>query len=120
MAAAMALPMPHMDPPPFHAYEEHEALPSYTEASARRTSSIESASVSPRELTTHTYQLKDSRGQTWMKLSCNSWAKSPKQLPRVVEGEKLNGTVELDLRDPITMKLVKVTVSHLGHYLAAF
>lgn len=117
MAATATL---HMELPTYFAVSvEHELLPTYTEASesaaaGRSTPLPSSPTPVRRESTNHCYQLTDKPGHAWLMLKCSSRARFPEQLPRILEGDKLTGTVELDLTNPTTIKSVKVTVRYVS------
>ena len=69
---------------------------------------------SPREFVKHSYSLTNKQGKTWARLNILSKARSSESLPRVYEGESIEGSVDLDLSDDTPMKSVTVKVSPSG------
>lgn len=77
-------------------------LPTYSESSAG----------APAERITHSYDLKDKKGRPWVTLQVYSaTASTPSQLPRMVQGEPIQGKLILDTEEDKHIKSISVSVS---------
>ena len=94
-----------MDPSP---NAEADLQSSYSNASA---GNQVPKSGTPAEATVHCFELADGNGHVWLKLVCKSRAQSPEHMPRIVEGDKVTGYVEINLKKPMSVKAVRVSVS---------
>lgn len=96
-------------PPPFDASSLHgidTELPSYAQIRPPH----RQATISSSQSTAHAYTLPDKSGHAWLTLRCTSRAARPEQVPRVLEGDSLAGSVEVSLLNWKTVKSARVTV----------
>ncbi|KAJ7158492.1 hypothetical protein C8R46DRAFT_1002107 [Mycena filopes] len=63
-----------------------------------------------RELTEHTFEIKDKKKKAWATLKLKSNAKSPASLPTFLEGDKITGSVTLDLSSSEKILGVRVLI----------
>ncbi|KAJ7745723.1 hypothetical protein B0H16DRAFT_971557 [Mycena metata] len=63
-----------------------------------------------RELTEHTFEIKDKKKKAWATLKLKSNAKSPANLPTFLEGNKITGSVTLDLSSSEKILGVRVLI----------
>lgn len=73
--------------------------------------------LGPRDLVKHSYHLKNKHAKTWLSLHVMSKARTPEALPRVLEGEPITGTVELNLSEETSVKSISVSVRTLYRLL---
>lgn len=93
--------MPDVSSPPFG--DDKIQLPSY-HASLTAPPAAERFS--------HRYELKDRHEHAWITLCVLSATPSgPEQMPRMVEGEPITGSIELDLKEEKDIKSITVSVS---------
>lgn len=61
---------------------------------------------------THTYELTGSNNRSWLVMKLRSVLPCPPdQLPRMVEGQPIEGIVEVDFKDKKDIKSISVSVS---------
>lgn len=60
--------------------------------------------------TEHTYTINNTNEHPWMTLKVKSWASSKNSLPVFIEGQSIEGIVELDLRKSDSINAINVTV----------
>lgn len=77
-------------------------LPTYTPGAGQR--------ARPRERSEHVYHLLNGADKPWLTLRVLSWAPSEKHLPVFIEGETINGLVEMNLEKTENVKQVAVYV----------
>lgn len=71
-----------------------------------------SSPTPPAGRSVHTYTLTDKRQHSWATLQVSSHRYTlPDQLPQLTEGEPVEGTVSLDLKEEESIKGVHVSVS---------
>ncbi|KAI0339780.1 hypothetical protein BDW22DRAFT_1347286 [Trametopsis cervina] len=87
--------------------DEAEELPTYSPPSPITARTI------PRQLVTRTYSL-DKHDHAWLTLHVKSVAPSSPQLPRVIEGEPVEGSVEMDAKDGVK----SVSVAIIGELIS--
>jgi hypothetical protein len=79
---------------------DNSPLPAYSTASA-----LASPQAPPpnRELTTHETHINASKGKPWLTLKLRSRARDANKLPEFLTGDRITGSIELDLPkgDPI-------------------
>ncbi|KAK7033382.1 hypothetical protein R3P38DRAFT_2922387 [Favolaschia claudopus] len=66
-----------------------------------------------RELTEHTFELKDKKKKPWATLRLKSSARSSTSMPTFLEGERITGSVTLDLSN--SEKILGVSILVRGH-----
>lgn len=66
----------------------------------------------------HTYSLTDKHHHSWATLQVSGHRYSlPGQLPQLIEGEPVEGTISLDLKEEESIKAVYVSVSPRSMFL---
>lgn len=99
-----------LQPPAFSDVLQADAeLPGYTQVLPLR----RQFTTAPEHATTHLYHLPDKSGNTWLTMRCTSRAARPQQTPRILEGDSIKGTVEVNLPNWKTVKSVRVSVCSL-------
>ncbi|KAI0701346.1 hypothetical protein BC835DRAFT_1411493 [Cytidiella melzeri] len=98
---------PLQQPPAFDALEHDPELPSYSQSqSTRRRATV----TVPQQPATHIYRLLDKSGTAWFIVKCKSRAHRPEQVPRILEGDKVEGSVELNLSNWKSIKSVRIEI----------
>ncbi|KAI0087350.1 hypothetical protein BDY19DRAFT_995046 [Irpex rosettiformis] len=94
------------EPSAFDTFQADPELPTYAQIRPpRRQQTIPSD-----QPTSHTCSLSNKSGNTWLTMKCTSRAARPQQNPRVLEGDNLEGSVEVNLPNWKTIKCVRVSV----------
>ena len=96
-----------LQPPAFsEALQADAELPGYAQVLPLRRQFI----AASERATTHLYYLPDKSGNNWLTMGCTSRAARPQQTPRILEGDNIKGTVEVNLPNWKTVKSVRVSV----------
>ena len=96
-----------LQPPAFSDTLQADAeLPSYNQVRSLR----RQFTTASEHAITHLYHLPDKSGHTWLTMRCTSRAVRPQQTPRILEGDNIKGTVEVNLPNWKTVKSVRVSV----------
>ncbi|KAL5486115.1 hypothetical protein ACEPAI_7159 [Sanghuangporus weigelae] len=92
--------------------EQHEQLPSYSDANTKAASPTASSSAAFR--TQHSYSLETGKGKPWLNLNVTSRAVSAKVLPVFRDDDEISGEVKINLDKPESYK--GVTINILGEF----
>jgi hypothetical protein len=94
-------------PPAFDPSEHDSELPTYEQI--RLPPRRQSATTGP---VTHSYHLSDKTGNAWLVMKCKSRSAKPEYIPRTHAGDKIEGSVEINLTSWKPIKSVQVAVRY--------